>query len=1020
MSVLRARSCSSAFQVALLGLLVPLMSALPGAAQSSAEPAQPSPQPQAAGSQPPSVPSIATTVDEVSLDLVVRTKSGKPILDLKPSDLTITDNGSPVKLTDLHLVQGTTESDHLVTLVFDRLDPGPAKAARDLAAKLLKVIPDQGYHFAVLQMNGRLRLLQAWTTDRETVMKAVAGATSTVTNSAAQGSVSELLPAEKQLIATTQDDSLSTDFADRARARLLLSALEESQRILEDQHTYPALSALLALSRSERTITGRKFVIYFAQGLYADTDARDAVKSIVGQANRAGVTICAIDTNTMNQQVGDKMMGAMAMAGPTGPGGAMAAANSLGASGYGRGQSGPPIGQVMDAAQNMSSFEFDSMDEVKSPLINLASGTGGIYIRAGASLKKPLQQFQQSLTEYYEAAYVPGIKDYNGAFRPIEIHPLRKGIVVQSRAGYFAVPPDDGSGIRPFEVPLLSILAQPKLPTGIAFRTGVLDLGQTPDGNTGVLAVQVPLSQVQVHEDANTHLSTVHLSIVAQIRNEKGALVQRFSEDVPRHEAPDMLRLPENQFITMQRHFSAGPGTYTLETAVMDSMGNKTGAERSTFTIAATPHGPSLSDIALVRQIEPIHAETASFDPMRYMNGRIVPELNDELPEGTKDLSVFFLVHSLPAASGQPQLTMQIVRNGQSLGKMPLELSKTDGMGALPYLGTISGHVFPPGSYKIEATLTQDGQTATSTASFTVEGSIAAQSAPAETAFSATTGSAETASERAADEHLVTSAAEANSAFIIASSKDPVPPPTPNQVHTIVEAARQRALAWSDALPNFFCIEVTDHSVDPSGEGDWHHKDTAIQLMRYVDRQESRTTLELNGQKSNLEATDLDFAHSIGEFGGMFRLVFDPSAKAQFTWKESDVLDGQPVQVFAFDVALANSEFSLAGLNAQQIPVAFHGLVYLDTATHSIRRITITADDIPEKLGVRATSISVDYTWVAINGHDFLMPTRGAVSLREGKREAVLNEFEFRNYRRFGAQVRILSTAESKGISTNN
>ena len=45
------------------------------------------------------------------------------------------------------------------------------------------------------------------------------------------------------------------------------------------------------------------------------------------------------------------------------------------------------------------------------------------------------------------------------------------------------------------------------------------------------------------------------------------------------------------------------------------------------------------------------------------------------------------------------------------------------------------------------------------------------------------------------------------------------------------------------------------------------------------------------------------------------------------------------------------------------------------------------------------------------------MPIRGAVSLREGKHQAVLNEFEFRNYRRFGAQIRILSKEESKNIS---
>jgi hypothetical protein len=35
------------------------------------------------------------------------------------------------------------------------------------------------------------------------------------------------------------------------------------------------------------------------------------------------------------------------------------------------------------------------------------------------------------------------------------------------------------------------------------------------------------------------------------------------------------------------------------------------------------------------------------------------------------------------------------------------------------------------------------------------------------------------------------------------------------------------------------------------------------------------------------------------------------------------------------------------------------------------------------------------------------MPIRGTVSLRKGKREAVINEIEFRDYKRYGSQSRI-------------
>ncbi|MGC2637925.1 MAG: VWA domain-containing protein [Acidobacteriaceae bacterium] len=996
---------------------------IPIPAQSSASASPSSPQASPPSAPPAGQSSITTNVDEVSLDLLVKTKGGKPVLNLQSSDLAVTDNGSPVKLSDLHLVTSETQSDHLVTLVFDRLDTAPAKAARELTAKMLRVFPAKGYTFAVIEMSGRLRLIQSWTANHDVVLKAAADAT----EPAAQAKSSDLTPAEKAVIAESQDDSLSTDFADRSRARLLIAGIEDSQRLMEDQHTYPSLTALQALAMSEKRISGRKFIIWFSQGLSANADTRDAIKSLAAQANRAGVTLVAVDTNAMNADMGNMMMAGSAM-GAANPGGATASANAMLANGPSRGYTGPSAGTLEDVAQNMTSLEFGSDEETKSPLMALATQTDGVYFRAGAGTKGPLRELQQDLANYYEATYIPNIKDYNGAFRPIAVKPLRKGIVVKTRAGYFALPQENGSGVRPFEVPLLSILAQPQFPSGIAFQTGVLHLGHLPDGNSADLAVQVPVSQLQVHDDASTHLSALHVSLLALVKNEKGEVVQRFSDDISRHEAPDMLRAPDGQFITMQRHFSADPGTYTLETAVMDRFGNKSGAQRSTFTITPAVHGPALSDVALVRTIEPLHSDTASFEPMRYMNGRIIPDLTEELPENSRNLSVFFLVHPLPPSAGQPQLSMQIFRNGESLGKMPLELSQSDGLGAIPYLGTIGGHVFPPGNYKVEATLSQGGQIATSSAEFKVEGTIAASMASADTAFSASTGSADNAALRAADEKAATSDIASHGKFVITAATNPVPPPTAAQAHDMIEAARQRALAWGDTLPNFLCVEVTTHSVDPESDGDWRLKDTAVQIMRYLDHQESRSTLQVNGQRQAPDAegklsslpSELDFAHSNGEFGGMFQLIFDPAAQTKFSWQESDILDGQPVQVFAYRVDLAHSSFTLtAGENARQIGVAFHGLIYLDTATHSVRRMTIDADNIPQSLFVHASSLSVDYSWVSINNHEYLMPIHGAVSLREGKHAAVLNEFEFRNYRRFGSQVRILSTAESKQLSTH-
>src|SRR5580658_4869172 len=100
-------------------------------------------------------PTIVTNADEVTLDLVVHEKGNKPVLDLKPGDIAVTDSGSAVKLSDLRLVTGQSGA-RLITLVFDRLDPSSAKNAHDIAAKILRMIPANEFSFSVLNVEGRL------------------------------------------------------------------------------------------------------------------------------------------------------------------------------------------------------------------------------------------------------------------------------------------------------------------------------------------------------------------------------------------------------------------------------------------------------------------------------------------------------------------------------------------------------------------------------------------------------------------------------------------------------------------------------------------------------------------------------------------------------------------------------------------------------------------------------------------------------------------------------------------------
>jgi hypothetical protein len=149
-------------------------------------------------------------------------------------------------------------------------------------------------------------------------------------------------------------------------------------------------------------------------------------------------------------------------------------------------------------------------------------------------------------------------------------------------------------------------------------------------------------------------------------------------------------------------------------------------------------------------------------------------------------------------------------------------------------------------------------------------------------------------------------------------------------------------------------------------------------------------------------------ALSWGEFGGVLSAVFQLSSKADFQWKETDAIGSETVQVLNYRVARENSSWGLAGDDNWKLYPAFHGLLYIDSATRNVRRITLEADELPRDFSIHAASITVDYDYIAIGTHDYLMPVRGTVGLRQGKREAVLNEIEFRNYKRYGSKVKVL------------
>jgi VWFA-related protein len=982
-------------------------------------------------------PTINTNVDEVSLNLVVRDKRHNLILDLKPEDIAVTDNDAPVKLTGFHLVHsdGTASTGNMITLLFDTFRGATAKSVRNVAEKVLAQLPAKGYSFAVLDFTGRLRLIQGFTEDRKAVQDAVHLDTesqaiilsSTLsldlnivndkqTDEAKTKAASE---AEKNLIATAQTgvdlSGRHVDMKERALAQTLLAALQDAQAIALAQHTQLNLAGLLALVKSQQRIGDRKALIYFTMNQQLSLAAKEMLKTIAAAATKAGVSLYIVDMDAignsnqyqepnallnapppfnpapiatspytsvipMQQEAGTPIQGDPSPAGPV----------------WGPKQD---IAVMTDFMRSSGEDRTNPFADTKSPMAGLAKASGGAYIDALNSLRKPLQQMIEDLTTYYQASYVPPFKEYDGKFRTIAVKPLRPSLNIQTRPGYFAVAPGAEAGIRPFEAPLLKALAAPELPSDIKFHAAVLRFGDLPDGNTNSLAVEVPLSALETKTGIPATPPSAHLSIVAQIKDQNGLVVEHHAEDITRPSSPDAPGQDHPATISREWHFITAPGSYTMEVAVLDQNSGKAGAQRTAFEIKDLSGDVSLSDMVLVRKMERAHGEDEDpFEPLRYEHQKVTPNIAAELPANSRDVSVFFILHPDSTSKEPTKLEMELVHNGKAGRRTPL--LQTDGMHqAIPYLASLGSGPLTPGEYEVRAFLSQGGKTAEHSQTFTVAGTLGADADRDDWL-----GIAGAVVGTDAESPLLTTSPVAPQRITITPLANPAAALSQDEARLLIEAARQRALDYNDILPNFVCTEVTSRSVDANGDGKWKLRDTFVESLHYSEKVETRTMVEVNGKATSADRDSMKGVLSAGEFGGILQAVFRNESKADFQWKEAAALNGAAVQVYNYRVDRSTSMFSVTGLNGKQLIVGFHGQVFVDSATRRARRITLIADDLPADFPTHATSIGVNYDYVPINGLKYLMPVSAELQLKQGHRELVMNAMQFKDYNRFPAK----------------
>src|SRR5947209_4791319 len=588
---------------------------------------------------------IKSTSEEVVLDLVVRDKKGHTIADLKKEDFQVSDNGQNFPIQSFRRVEGQevlssagqrTQLDplrqiRLLSLVFERLDMNGRQLARSAALDLLKAELPQNVFVAVMAIDQRLEVLQHFTNDRSLLRKSIERATSGETEFAGdtarvQQQVQNMVGPNTSGAQTVGDQVAAMSdggsgngpasaptgggAANKAMAQLMLDMLDFSRRGEETQTGRASIFALLALVRDQYRLPGRKTVLYFSEGFSVPQGAEEAFKSVMSTANRSNVSFYALDARGLTSA---------SLSGAQNSDMASAASASRSQTTQLRGAVTSQQARAMDTAIE------GSRANTQTTLATLAESTGGSLIANTNDFRTALRRVTEDIESYYVLTYTPNIQNYNGQFRKVGVRVDRADARVQSRDGYFALPPNlthGNVGLASYEMPLLSALDAPAPKRDFPHSASGMHFFAANKPEFAVV-IDVPLSDVALNKDAASGRLKGQFSYVALVKDQSGAVVKKFSGEQPVNIPADKLTATQASHFIYDQHTDLAPGRYRLDTAVMDMTAGKISTRKASFLMPAADGRLAISSVAIVRSVRDKSADATDADPF-VMGDKVV------------------------------------------------------------------------------------------------------------------------------------------------------------------------------------------------------------------------------------------------------------------------------------------------------------------------------------------------------------------------------------------------------------
>jgi|GEM_PF-222314 len=247
--------------------------------------------------------------------------------------------------------------------------------------------------------------------------------------------------------------------------------------------------------------------------------------------------------------------------------------------------------------------------------------------------------------------------------------------------------------------------------------------------------------------------------------------------------------------------------------------------------------------------------------------------------------------------------------------------------------------------------------------------------------------------------------------------------PNENESLEILAKARIVALKTLEEMPDFVVKQAIQRFIAYAGTNNFQTLDRLIVAVSYrADGREEYKVLSLNGvlqNNSNYKPSyeEVGGTSSTGEFVTVLATIFKPESETKFRLLDLDMINQRRALIYEFEIEREKARQQIVSATDFYVSTisGIKGRIWIDKENFRILRIESEATEIPLDFPVKAASRKIDYDWVTIADQKYFLPVLSEVRLKfrkDGQLFETKNLIRFREYRKFGSEVRVLEEDE--------